>query len=53
MKMDILRCLNVDGVLKELMVCGIVYNLAGLVMGGAARSQRVAVNRISFIDVLR
>jgi hypothetical protein len=33
MKMDILRFRSVDGVLKELMVYGIVYNLVRLVMG--------------------
>jgi hypothetical protein len=53
MKMDILRCKSVDGVLKELMVYGIVYNLVRLVMGAAARRQRVEVERISFIDALR
>jgi hypothetical protein len=53
MKMDVLRCKAVDGVLKELMVYGIVYNLVRLAMGEAARRQRVAVDRISFIDALR
>lgn len=53
MKMDILRCKTADGVLKELMVYGIVYNLVRLVMGEAARRQHVAVDRISFIDALR
>jgi hypothetical protein len=53
MKMDVLRCKTVDGVLKELMVYGIVYNLVRLGMGEAARRQRVAVDRISFIDALR
>jgi hypothetical protein len=53
MKMDILRCKTVDGVLKELMVYGIVYNLVRLVMSEAARRQRVAVDRVSFIDALR
>jgi Transposase DDE domain len=53
MKLDVLRCKTVDGVLKELMVYGIVYNLVRLVMGEAARRQRVAVDRISFIDALR
>jgi hypothetical protein len=52
MKMDVLRCRTVDGVLKELMVYGIVYNLVRLVMGEAARRQRVAVDRVSFIDAL-
>ena len=48
-----MRCKTVDGVLKELMVYGIVYNLVRLVMGEAARRQRVAVDRISFSDALR
>jgi hypothetical protein len=53
MKMDVLRCKTVDGVLKEFMVYAIVYNLVRLVMGQAARRQRVAVDRISFLDALR
>jgi Transposase DDE domain len=53
MKMDVLRCKTVDGVLKELMVYGIVYNLVRSVMGEAARRQRVEVDRISFVDALR
>jgi hypothetical protein len=53
LKMDVLRCKSVDGVLKELMVYGIVYNLVRLAMGEAARRQRVAADRISFIDALR
>jgi hypothetical protein len=53
MKMDVLRCKTVEGVLKELMVYGIVYNLVRLAMGEAGRRQRVAVDRISFIDALR
>jgi Transposase DDE domain len=53
MKMDVLRCKTVEGVLKELMVYAIVYNLVRSVMGEAARRQRVSVDRISFIDALR
>jgi len=53
MKMDVLRCRTVDGVLKELMVYGIVYNLVRSVMGEAGRRQRVEPDRISFIDALR
>jgi hypothetical protein len=53
MRMDVLRCRTVDGVLKELMVYGIVYNLVRSVMGEAARRQRVDVDRISFVDALR
>jgi hypothetical protein len=53
MKMDVLRCHTVDGVLKELTVYAMVYNLVRLVMGEAARRQGVHVERISFIDTLR
>ena len=37
MNMDVLRCKTVDGVLKELMVFAIVYNLVRVVMVEAAR----------------
>jgi hypothetical protein len=54
LKMDILRCKTVDGVLKELTVFAIVYNLVRLVMGEAARRQgEKVVDQISFIDALR
>jgi Transposase DDE domain len=53
MKMDILRCMTVEGVLKELTVYAIVYNLVRVVMLEAADRQGVDVERISFIDALR
>jgi Transposase DDE domain len=53
MNMDVLRCLTVEGVLKELMIFAIVYNLVRVVMVEAARRQRVGVDRISFMDTLR
>jgi hypothetical protein len=53
MKMDVLRCHTVDGVLKELTVYAIVYNLVCVVIGEAARRQAVDLERISFIDALR
>lgn len=53
MKMDVLKCKTVDGVLKELTVYAIVYNLVRIVMMEAARRQAVAVERISFVDALR
>ena len=37
--MDVLRCKTVDGVLKELYVFALVYNLARVVLGAAARRQ--------------
>lgn len=53
MKMDVLKCKSVEGVLKELMVYAIVYNLVRLVMLKASRRQGVEVERISFVDALR
>ncbi len=53
MKMDVLKCKTVDGVLKELTVYAIVYNLVRVVMVEAARRQVVDVERISFVDALR
>lgn len=53
MKMDVLKCKTVDGVLKELAVFMLVYNLVRLVMLEASRQQEVEVDRISFIDALR
>lgn len=53
MQMDVLRCQTVDGVLKELHVFALVYNLTRLVMLSAARTQRVPVARVSFVAALR
>ena len=53
MKMDVLKCKTVDGVLKELHVFALIYNLIRQVMLSAAQSQNIDVNRISFIDALR
>jgi Transposase DDE domain len=53
MKMDVLKCTTVEGVLKELTVYAIVYNLVRVVMMEAAARQRVNAERISFIDALR
>jgi hypothetical protein len=53
MKMDVLRCMTVDGVLKELTVYALVYNLVRVVMMEAAARQGVDVERISFVDALR
>ncbi len=52
MKMDILHCETVDGVLKELTMFALVYNLVRAVMHAAAVRQGVAVDRISFADAL-
>ena len=53
MKMDVLKCKTVEGVLKELTVYAIVYNLVRVVMMEAARRQGVDVERVSFVDALR
>lgn len=53
MKMDVLHCTTVAGVLKELAMFVIVYNLVRRVMAVAAERQRVALDRISFIDAWR
>ena len=52
MKMDVLHCQTVDGVLKELTVFALVYNLVRSIMHAAAVRQEVAVERISFADAL-
>lgn len=53
MKMDVLKCKTVDGVLRELQVFALIYNMVRQVMLAAARRQDMDVNRISFIDALR
>jgi hypothetical protein len=53
MKFDVCKCMTVEGVLKELTVYAIVYNLVRLVMTQSARRQGVPVERISFVDALR
>jgi Transposase DDE domain len=53
MQMDVLHCKTVPGVLKELTVFAIVYNLVRLVMCQSATLQQIGVERISFLDALR
>jgi Transposase DDE domain len=53
MKMDQLKCQTVEGVVKELMVFVLVYNLIRAAMTLAADRQGVDPNRISFIDAQR
>lgn len=53
MRMDVLHCQTVEGVLKELCLFALVYNLARLVMLAAAREQRLPHQRLSFVDALR
>jgi len=53
MKMDVLKCKTVEGVLRELQVFALIYNMVRQVMLVAAHRQNVDVRRISFIDALR
>ena len=53
MKMDVLRCQTVEGVLKELTMFLLVYNIVRMTMLEASRRQGVDVTRISFVDALR
>ena len=53
MGMEVLHCQTVAGVLKELHVFAIAYNLVRLVMLEASRQQKVPLGRISFRDALR
>lgn len=53
MGMDVVKCKTVAGVLKELAVFVLVYNLVRLVMLRAAERQQVPLARISFVDALR
>jgi hypothetical protein len=53
MRMDVLHCKTVPGVLKELTVFAIVYNLVCMVMWHSAMLQHIGVERISFVDALR
>jgi hypothetical protein len=53
MGMEILHCHSVEGILKELLMFALVYNLVRLVMLEASHRQNVPLERISFIDALR
>jgi hypothetical protein len=53
LKLDVLRCRSVEGILRELAVIVLVYNLVRQVMLRAAQEQGVALGRLSFADALR
>jgi hypothetical protein len=53
LKLDVLRCETMPGVIKELNMFVIAYNLVRRVMVQASRRQGVAPDRISFVDALR
>ena len=53
MGLEVLHCKTVEGVLKELSMFAIAYNLVRLVMLEGSRRQQVPLERISFVDALR
>jgi Transposase DDE domain len=53
MGMDVLRCKTASGVLKEMTIYALAYNLVRLVMLKAAEEQHTSVHAISFVDALR
>jgi hypothetical protein len=53
MKMNVLKCETVEGVMKELCVYLLVYNLVRLTMLRWAMIANVDVRRVSFIDAWR
>jgi len=54
LKMEHLKCQSADGVLREMMVFALVYNLVRATMALAAERQAIAdANRMSFVDMLR
>src|SRR6516165_1053347 len=46
MKMDVLKCMTVDGVLKELTMYAVAYNLVRVTMCAAAGRQGVVADRV-------
>jgi hypothetical protein len=53
MGLEVLHCRHLAGIMKELTVFALVYNLVRVVMLAAAKQQGVALERISFVDALR
>jgi hypothetical protein len=51
--MDVLHCQTVPGVLKELLIFALVYNLVRMLMLQSATLQHTTVERISVPDALR
>ena len=53
MKMDVLKCKSVEGIMKELTMFAIAYNLIRSVMAEGARVRQVKADRVGFLDALR
>lgn len=52
MNLDVLRCHSVDGVMKELWMFVLIYNLVRVIMMEASARQKLPLDRISFADAL-
>jgi hypothetical protein len=52
MQMDVLRCKTVAGVLKELTIFALIYNLVRMVMGQSAILQHIAVGSVDLLMIL-
>jgi hypothetical protein len=53
MNMDVLKCKTVEGVLKEIHVFALVYNLVRVVLQAASKRQHIPITRLSHIDAFR
>jgi hypothetical protein len=53
MKMDVLRCETVEGVLKELAVFALAYNLVRSATSESARLRGLEPDRVGFLDAVR
>jgi hypothetical protein len=53
LNMDVMKCKTVEGVLKELAVFALVYNLVRSVACRAAEAKGVAADRVSVTDAVR
>jgi hypothetical protein len=53
MNLDVLRCETVDGILKELAIFSLAYNLVRSVMLESARRRGIDPDRIGLIDAVR
>ena len=53
MKMDVLRCETVEGVLKELAMFALAYNLVRSATVESAKAQGAQPDRIGFLDAVR
>lgn len=52
MNLDVLPCHSVDGVMKELWMFVLIYNLVRVIMMEASARQKLPLDRISFADAL-